>query len=332
MAARRLSREDYTVGWICALPIERAVAIAMLDDKHHRLPNAQGDNNSYTYGAINGHNVVIACLPAGKYGTSSATAVAKDMLRSFRIRVGLMVGIGGGVPKNKVRLGDVVVSNPSGHYGGVVQYDFGKAISEGVFYQNSHLNNPPTVLLTALAELRAQHEIFGNQSHMHIGKMAENFPQMKEEYTFSDRLEDVLFGAEDIHLEGNEDCEPCKRLFQQVQRKDAKHEIHYGVIASGNQVMKDGKKRDQIDQNAGDKVLCFEMEAAGLMDDFPCLVIRGICDYSDSHKNKEWQRYAAAVAAAYTKDFLGFIALEELLNTPVAAVGKMQVSRIEFWF
>jgi nucleoside phosphorylase len=46
------------------------------------------------------------------------------------------------------------------------------------------------------------------------------------------------------------------------------------------------------------------MEAAGLMNQFPCLVIRGICDYSDTHKNKGWQGYAAMVAAAYAKDLL----------------------------
>ena len=78
--------------------------------------------------------------------------------------------------------------------------------------------------------------------------------------------------------------------------------IHYGLIASANQLMKDALVRDRL---AAEKdVLCFEMEAAGLMNHFPCLVIRGICDYSDSHKNKEWQGYAAMAAAAYAKDLL----------------------------
>jgi nucleoside phosphorylase len=66
--------------------------------------------------------------------------------------------------------------------------------------------------------------------------------------------------------------------------------------------MKDALVRDKLSAEKG--VLCFEMEAAGLMNHFPCLVIRGICDYSDSHKNKEWQGYAAMVAAAYAKDLL----------------------------
>ena len=78
--------------------------------------------------------------------------------------------------------------------------------------------------------------------------------------------------------------------------------IHYGLIASANQLMKDALIRDKFSKEID--VLCFEMEAAGLMNQFPCLVIRGICDYSDTHRNKEWQGYAAMVAAAYAKDLL----------------------------
>ena len=61
------------------------------------------------------------------------------------------------------------------------------------------------------------------------------------------------------------------------------------------------------------------MEAAGLMDNFPCLVIRGICDYSDAHKNKKWQPYAAATAAAYAKELLGVIHPVQVDKTPSTA-------------
>jgi hypothetical protein len=81
--------------------------------------------------------------------------------------------------------------------------------------------------------------------------------------------------------------------------------IHYRLIASANQLMKDALIRVKLAAEMG--VLCFEMEAAGLMNHFPCLVIRGICDYSDSHKNNGWQGYAAMVAAAYAKDLLSRI-------------------------
>jgi nucleoside phosphorylase len=83
--------------------------------------------------------------------------------------------------------------------------------------------------------------------------------------------------------------------------------VHYGLIASGNQVIKDAKFRDDLDQRYDGKVLCVEMEAAGLMNNFPCIVIRGICDYADSQKNKDWQEYAAAIAAAFAKELLQYI-------------------------
>jgi nucleoside phosphorylase len=86
--------------------------------------------------------------------------------------------------------------------------------------------------------------------------------------------------------------------------------IHYGVVGSSNAVIKDGMTRDDLKRKFG--LICVEMEAAGLMDAFPGLVIRGICDYADSHKNKQWQPYAAAVAAAYFKELLLILPSDEI--------------------
>ena len=88
--------------------------------------------------------------------------------------------------------------------------------------------------------------------------------------------------------------------------------IHYGLIASGNQVIKDATRRDKLNKDLGGDVLCVEMEAAGLMYNFPCIVIRGICDYADSHKNKKWQEHAAAVAAAFAKELLEYVQPRDL--------------------
>lgn len=101
--------------------------------------------------------------------------------------------------------------------------------------------------------------------------------------------------------------------------------IHYGTIASGNQVMKDGITRDRLREQLD--VLCFEMEAAGLMDSFPCLVIRGISDYADSHKNKRWQEYAAATAAAYAKELLCIIRGKYVADAATASttIGGLEV-------
>jgi nucleoside phosphorylase len=316
-------REEYVVGWICALPIELAAAMAMLDARHEPLPQMANDTNTYEYGSIHGHNIVIACLPSGEYGIASATSVAKDMLRSFNIRIGLMVGIGGGVPKHGVHLGDVVVSKPSGQFGGVVQYDFGKSMTDGKFSRTGSLNGPPKALLTALSSFQSDVEMYGDQSHRYIDELARKYPVMKNDYASPELLKDILFRAEDEH-DGSSNCESCLSHFTPLRHSTGSRvrKLHHGLIASGNQVMKDAKKRDEISEDMKENVLCFEMEAAGLMNNFPCLVIRGICDYSDSHKNKEWQRYAAAVAAANAKELLRHVRIEEVLQDPTSGMSS----------
>jgi nucleoside phosphorylase len=155
---RRLRREEYTVGWVCALPVELAAAQEMLDEEHEDLEKDENDNNLYALGQIGGHNVVLACLPAGQTGIGSAAAVATQLKATFKwIRFGLMVGIGGGVPgKEDIRLGDVVISQPYQGHGGVIQYDFGKATPSG-FERTGFLNSPPQLLLSAVARTQANH-------------------------------------------------------------------------------------------------------------------------------------------------------------------------------
>ena len=84
--------------------------------------------------------------------------------------------------------------------------------------------------------------------------------------------------------------------------------------------MRDATTRDTLARTLepGQDVLCFEMEAAGLMGNFPCLVIRGVCDYADAQKSKRWQEYAAAVAAAYAKELLSVVPVRQVWKTEVA--------------
>jgi hypothetical protein len=130
----KLTHNDYTVGWICALATELAVARAMLDERHDSLPQDRRDYNNYTLGRIGPHHVAIACLSEGVMGVTSAARVVEQMLWTFTsLRFGLMVGIGGGVPDahNDIRLGDVVVSKPEGSFGGVIQYDYARLCRQG---------------------------------------------------------------------------------------------------------------------------------------------------------------------------------------------------------
>jgi nucleoside phosphorylase len=312
MAQRRFRCEDYTVGWICALPVELAAAAELLDEEHRGLPQDPDDTNIYTLGRMGEHNVVVACLPAGQTGNNSAAAVAVQMKSKFiSIRFGLMVGIGGGVPSDEadVRLGDVVVSQPYMQHGGVIQYDFGKTTPNG-FIQTGFLNAPPTILLNALAKLQANRYRHKSDISVYLSALC-HLPG----FACDNSGPDILFESTYNHV-GGPTCERCSkaRLLKRTTRGSQEIVVHYGTIASGNQVMRDGVTRDRISSGLGG-VLCFEMEAAGLMNSFPCLVIRGICDYADSHKNKRWQAYAAATAAACAKEVLSVIPAAEVLAT-----------------
>jgi nucleoside phosphorylase len=298
----RIRHEDYTIGWVCALSVELAAAQEMLDEEHQGFSD---EESIYTLGRIGEHNVVIASLPEGQPGTHSAAVVATRMKSTFKsIRFGLMVGIGGGVPGEEIdiRLGDVVVGVPHKLHSGVVQYDFGRATPSG-FERTGTLNRPPAILLNAVTEMRARH--FRAKSR--LLEFASKFNGLPM-FTRENAGHDVLYEAGYNHIGGSR-CNQCSdtRVVKRQPRSSSQQVmVHYGTIASGNQVIRNATERDKVSSEFGG-VLCFEMEAAGLMNSFPCLVIRGICDYADSHKNKKWQAYAAATAAACAKEVLSVI-------------------------
>ncbi|KAJ5723915.1 hypothetical protein N7488_001950 [Penicillium malachiteum] len=294
---------DYTLACICALPLELAAAEAMLDERHRTLPSKTITQATYLLGKIAGHNVIVTCLPAGIYGITSAAVVLSQILSTFpNVRCGLMVGIGGGVPSNMadIRLGDVGVSKPIGTFG----------VRDGPFQHIGMLNQPPTILLTAVSQLEANQMIMKDETILNrIYEIFRRHPDIKEAFA-RPQGEDRLFQSTYDHLESEISClefDP-KEEVHRAPRASTEPKIHYGTIASGSHVIKDGRERDMIAQDF--HALCFEMEAAGIMNHLPTLVIRGICDYCDSHKNKQWQKYAALVAALYSKILLSVIPVE----------------------
>lgn len=308
-----MNHQAYTVGWICAVKTEYVAACELLDEEHPPLPTVSShDSNAYTLGRIGDHHVVVACLPKGRYGIASAATVAKDMLRSFEsVRIGLMVGIGGGAPSHKhdIRLGDVVVGCPMGRTGGVLPYNFGEAVQGKEFEITASLNSPPTLLLTALNQLDMLHERKGHQIAETVRTMVNKNPRIREKYQYPGQEKDRWYESTYTHIDGSIKCDSgCDRTVPPMTPREQRSidpddpVVHYGIIASAHQLMKDAVARDRISQQHN--VLCFEMEAAGLSNDFPCVIIRGICDYSDTHKNDEWQGYAAATAASYAKELL----------------------------
>ncbi|KAF4631255.1 hypothetical protein G7Y89_g6871 [Cudoniella acicularis] len=244
-----LRYEDYTIGWICALQVER------------------GDDNDYIPGTISGHNVVLVGLPKKSTGTASAASLVSQMRLSCpNLRYGLMVGIGAGVPgqylEPDTRLGDVVVSTPaddSDDAHGVIGYELRKETVDG-FVRTGTWN-------------------------------------------------DHLYEAEEAG-----DLADDNKLIVRDPRDSQDPVFHYGLITSENKLIKNAKLRDELRDRY--EIICFEMEAAGLMNTLPVAVIQGIYDYADPHKSDVWHHYAATTAAAYAKGLLYAIGADPSANPP----------------
>ncbi|KAJ5688691.1 Ankyrin repeat protein [Penicillium macrosclerotiorum] len=276
LAGEAISARSFTIGWVCALQEEYDAACRMLDDEIEDLEDDEtdlNDDNAYVFGTIGGHHVVIGCLPEGRGAPTSQ----KD-----------------------IRLGDVVVAVPYKTNGGVVQYDFGKRLPDGCFVRTGYLNATPDALLSVLPQIRRLYNDPTKPDRIagHMKRM-DPFPHYQRPPV------DNLFRSDYPHT-GNS-CNGClsRMTIQRPVRQTSRQlMVHFGTVASGNSVIKDAEIRDRYANDPELNVLCFEMEAAGLMNDFPCLVIRGICDYADTHKNDEWHNYAALAAASYAREVL----------------------------
>ncbi|KAI5456656.1 nucleoside phosphorylase domain-containing protein [Mariannaea sp. PMI_226] len=289
---KRSKNDKYTIICICTVSVEYYAAQAFLDEEHdgpeYRSPS---DQNTYRLGEMGKHNVVIALTPGWEDAISPA--VVRGMMQSFpNIRLALMVGIGGGAPSQKhdIRLGDIAFCFPES----VVKYDVHKTIKGQPFEPIGFLTQPES------------NQISENLLEMYINSAIERIPAMRHRYWRPHSSSDRLYKSGVVHPIGASSCavacgtDPSKLelRYERTHNKD-KPEIHFGLIASGAQVMNNAIVRDWL--SAEEVIICFDRATAGLMTHLPCLVIRGISDYSDSHNNEEWQGYAAMAAAAYAR-------------------------------
>nr|WNT93879.1 putative transcriptional regulator [Emericellopsis sp.] len=302
-----LDAQRYTIAWIAPLPIEARAAVCLLDRKHSgTFPMQRGDDYVFQAGDVCGHNVVIATLPAGQeYGTGSAAALASQVKKYFpNLWFGLLVGVAAGLPKltepspRDIRLGDVLVALPDGDSAGLVAYDLGKETADGFqLLKGGHvLAVTETVVRAAIGNIRLQ-------APDDIGIMLPYYEQVKDKEHSSGTFADPGQDADKLYLS---DDTGRSILQSRPRRPDHRRaRIWYGPIGSGEKLMKNAAKRDTLRDRYS--LIGLEMEAAGTMNRIPVGVIRGVCDYGDEHKNKEWQPYAAAMAGAYAKAVLAQI-------------------------
>ncbi|KAK3367009.1 nucleoside phosphorylase domain-containing protein [Lasiosphaeria ovina] len=292
---RPAARRDFEIVVISALPLEAGAVAAFFD--HHwgddsPYGKAPGDRNAYSVGAVGHHNVVLAHMPG--IGKASAAAVAADCRASFpNIKLAIVVGVCGAVPNSpngdEILLGDVIISE------GIFQYDFGRQLPERFVPKETLLDSlgrPNSEIRALLAKLKSDRKMLQDKMMSYLTAIqGKQDPDLAADYP--GRAHDRLFVAAYHHI-GTGTCQECGCNGPVVSRKrleqdDLRPAIHFGLIASGDTVMKSAKDRNAIAKLKD--IIGFEMEGAGVWDSFPCMaVIKGVCDYADSHKAKAWQR------------------------------------------
>jgi nucleoside phosphorylase len=336
-------REEFEIAVICALQLEANAVDSVFDEiwgenGDDTIRKAQGDENCYTMGLVGHHNVVLVWVPVPGKGSAASSASLSRL--SFReIKLAFVVGICGGVPYgesgNEILLGDTIIGTA------ILQYDFGRQQTKN-FKTKSTPSKPNREIQGFLNKLK------GDRIRKRIGEHASKyFEQLKEKeprYRYPGADEDKLYKPSYHHKHHNMlSCKICEKEDEVcndalnltcidlkcndnelVSRKRLgdirndfangakapKPEIHFGLIASGDTVMKSGEHRDKIvdrdKEKDNEKIIAFEMEAAGVMESFEgrVIVIKSVCDYADSHKNKKWQEFAAATAATHMKAVL----------------------------
>lgn len=301
---------DYTIGWVCGdLHDFDAVGI-LLDERHdHQDFVSSDDDNSYVFGRMRWHNVIVV-LPTLDGSVSRAVA---NMVQTFQnIKFYLLVGTGGGVPSdgNDIRLGDVVVG-VSNSFGGLLQYDMKYSGQEQTLHATAHQIQSPSVLLNAITLPEDYDGLSGRKIVDMITESISGKPEERELWHVFRRPHsdsDRLYRTSLIHNPRHQDCEvgcgddPSLLIVRDARPEGSDPAIHYGTIASSTEWMWDASLRDKIGPQ--NNILCFETAAAGLMNYLPCLVVRGISNYADSHEPWDWEPYAAMNAAAYTKKLL----------------------------
>jgi nucleoside phosphorylase len=301
-------RRGFEIAVICALPLEADAVDAVFDYRWDDLSfgKAQGDPNAYSTGTIGRQNVVLAHMPG--MGKANAATVAANIRSSFpNIRLSLVVGVCGCSPftpdGNEIILGDVIIST------GVVQYDLGRRFPDRFVRKDTlsdSLGRPNAEIRSFLAKLRGLQgrKMLQDRMARHVAALqcqsglVAHYPGTTHDILFESSYRHVTDGKLCFDCGCNGELRPRSRLLQDSPQPM----VFFGTFASGDTVVKSGQDRDNLVRE--EDVIGFEMEGAGVWDSFPCVIIKGACDYADSHKMKEWQRYAAATAAACMKAFL----------------------------
>lgn len=309
-----LNFEDYTIAWIAPLRVEAKAALALMKRHPGGFPTVKADDYIYTGGEIGGHNVVLATLPKGQnYGTNSAASLVNQVkLRFPNIWFALLVGVAAGLPnvspknpkkRRDIRLGDVLVCVPDKKEFGIVHYDHGTD-NEGDFALSDRQAETPAIVRSAFGRIELTEPRPFKKGNIFATELDGLLSVLKDDP--DDEFICPSQETDQLHEYILEGPEVLPKLVERSPRDESERtKIWYGSLGSGNTLMRNHNRRDELRNKY--ELIGLEMEAAGIMNTLPTGMIRGVCDYGDAYKNKDWQPYAAAVAAVYAKGVLDAI-------------------------
>lgn len=220
------------------------------------------------------------------YGTGSAAAIAAQVKMFFpNLWLGLLVGVVAGLlnlqrnPPLDICLGDVLVGMPEGNTAGLVGYELGKETGKDGFQPlrlGFVLAETEKLIRSAIASIRL-HEPDNNPEFLRYYKQFNDKKYSQGSFADPRQETDILYQTDD---------DQGKQIISREPRPEGKRTyIWYGPIGSGDKLMKNARKRNELRDRYN--IISLKIEAAGTINCIPVSVIQGVCNYGDKHKNKQ---------------------------------------------
>ncbi|XP_076375479.1 uncharacterized protein LOC117219397 isoform X3 [Megalopta genalis] len=316
------SAKQPTIAIITAQYCEKLAVDSMIENKETYVRyTTVGESNVYTLGNIGAHRIVCTKLPTVGHTREAMTAAGNTTTRLLgtfqKVDFVFLIGIGGGVPHytdyNKhVRLGDVVISHPTplNNKYIYVYCESAKMHESGNYHFETKEYCPPNLCLQEIAaNLKEQSENETNppwQMYLNDGL---DILSNQTEHDFkapppeSDKLY-MAIGERDVI----EVAHPTAPSDATNKRTDGCPRIHLAPVASGRHIARDDQLRQKFSARFG--ALAFDAEMDAVVESIlgncreSFAVIRGISDYKDGSRIKEWQPYASLAAASVMKSII----------------------------
>nr|RBQ96346.1 hypothetical protein FVER53263_08374 [Fusarium verticillioides] len=330
-------RDEFRIAIMCALPCEADAVMLLFDEFWDEISapyeRLETDRNTYITGRIGQHKIVLVTLPHPG-GASAARGSAYLTLSYRNLKLALLVGTCGGMPRIgniDAHLGDVVIGKD------VTQHDFGAHYPSGFIINDAAENmirraSKELRILLANLHMEFMRNRLKKAAKGHLKDLQEAALKAEREanYQYPGTKEDRLFPPDYRH-EHKESCSSCKhnphdfckatyrtscietgcdfsKLIPRHNRHDLPKgaeftpEIFLGRFGSASMPVRDGVDRDELAEKYS--LDAFDMEGAGIWDELPTLIIKGISGYADSHSNKAWRDFASATAASVARAIL----------------------------